>query len=119
LSPKSRTGLTLAEFRELVRQEFGPKLERATPANVRDFLDRMQLRLHQDAREQQPYVLEEECRATSYEEIVSDFFSRALDYPAEQSLIMLWLLAFEQHFAMLEEDYARRHVMIFGEGETD
>ena len=109
--------MTLAEFRELVREEFGSRLERATPANVRDFLDRMQLRLHQDAQQGQPYVIEEECRASSYEEIVSSFFSRALDYPAEQSLIMLWLLAFEQHFAMLEEDYARRYVMIFGEGE--
>lgn len=110
--------MTLAEFRELVRLEFGARLERATPANVRDFLDRMQLRLHQDAQEGKPYVIEEECRRTSYEEIVSDFFSRALDHPVEQSLIMLWLLAFEQHFAMLEEDYAHRYVLIFGEGDT-
>ena len=111
--------MTLTEFRELVRQEFGDRLERATPANVRDFLDRMQLRLHQDSGEAQPYLIEEEIRRFSYEEIVSDFFSRALDYPPEQSLIMLWLLAFEQHFAMLEEDYARRYVMIFGESESD
>ena len=111
--------MTLAEFRELVREEFGDRLERATPANVRDFLDRMQLRLHQDSGEPQTYVLDTEERAFSYEEIVSDFFSRALDYPPEQSLIMLWLLAFEQHFAMLEEDYARRYVMIFGEGEAE
>ncbi len=111
--------MTLAEFRELVRQEFGERLERATPANVRDFLDRMQLRLHQDSGETQTYLIDEEDRPFSYEEIVSDFFSRALDYPPEQSLIMLWLLAFEQHFAMLEEDYARRYVMIFGEGEAD
>ena len=111
--------MTLAEFRDLVRQEFGPRLERATPANVRDFLDRMQLRLHQDAHEEQPYAIGSEERALSYEEIVSDFFSRALDHSPEQSLIMLWLLAFEQHFAMLEEDYARRYVMIFGDGETE
>ncbi len=111
--------MTLTEFRALVRQEFGERLERATPANVRDFLDRMQLRLHQDSGESQPYVLDQEERTFSYEEIVSDFFSRALDYPPEQSLIMLWLLAFEQHFAMLEEDYARRYVMIFGEGDTE
>ncbi len=32
---------------------------------------------------------------------------------------MLWLLAFEQHYAMLEEDYARRYVMIFGEAEAE
>ena len=110
--------MTLAEFRELVREVFGPRLERATPANVRDFLDRMQLRLHQDSGESAPYVIEEE-RAASYEEIVADFFSRALDYPPEQALIMLWLLAFEQHFAMLGEDYAHRFVTIFGEGEVE
>jgi len=108
----------IAEFRELVRQEFGPRLERATPASVREFLDRMQLRLHQEAGEGPPYVMAEEP-ARSYEEIVSDFFSRALDYPPEQAFIMLWLLAFEQHFAMLEEDYARRFVTIFGEGEAE
>ena len=48
-----------------------------------------------------------------------EFFSRALDYPPEQSLIMLWLLAFEQHFAMLGEDYAHRFVTLFGEGDAD
>ncbi len=112
--------MTLPEFRELVHAEFGPRLERATPANVRDFLDRMQVRLHQDSGETAPYVLEEEApRAPSYEEIVADFFARALDYPPDQALIMLWLLAFEQHFAMLGEDYSHRFVTIFGDGEID
>jgi hypothetical protein len=101
-----------------VRQEFGLRLERATPATVRDFLDRMQVRLHQESGEGPPYVIGEEG-AHSYEEIVNEFFSRALDYPPEQAFIMLWLLAFEQHFAMLEEDYVRRFVTIFGEGEPD
>jgi len=108
--------LTLDEFRELVRQEFGPRLERATPANVRDFLDRMQLRLHKESGEKPPYVIGEEG-ARSYEEIVSEFFSRALDHPPDQAFIMIWLLAFEQHFAMLEEDYARRFITIFGDSE--
>ena len=107
--------MTVTEFRELVRKEFGSRLERATPASVRDFLDRMQLRLHQEAGEGAPYVLEGGGSAHTYEEIVTEFFSRALDYPAEQAFIMLWLLAFEQHFAMLEEEYARRYVTIFGE----
>ncbi len=109
--------LSVSEFRELVRREFGERLERATPANVRDFLDRMQLRLHQDAKEGPPYVIEERSSPRTYEEIVTDFFSRALEYPVEQAFIMLWLLAFEQHFAMLEEEYARRFVTIFGEDE--
>ena len=111
--------MTLPEFRELVREEFGPRLERATPASVRDFLDRMQLRLHQESGESAPYVIEGEARATSYEEIVADFFSRALEYPPDQALIMLWLLAFEQHFAMLGEDYAHRFVTIFGDSDAE
>lgn len=111
--------MNIAEFRELVRQEFGPELERATPANVREFLDRMQVRLHEESGEAQTYALDSEEESRSYEEIVTDFFSRALDYPPDQAFIMLWLLAFEQHFAMLEEDYARRFVTIFGEVEPD
>lgn len=109
--------MDIVEFRQLVREEFGQHLERATPATVRDFLDRMQLRLHRESGEGPPYVIEGESRARSYEEIVVDFFSRALDYPPEQAFMMLWMLAFEQHFAMLEDDYARRFVTIFGDGE--
>ena len=112
--------LTVAEFRELVRREFGPRLERATPASVREFLDRLQLRLHKESGERPPYVLDREDSAGSYEEIVAEFFSRLLDYDSpEQAFILLWLLAFEQHFAMLEEDYSRRSLSLFGEGESD
>ena len=111
--------MTIAEFRELVRQEFGPELERATPANVREFLDRMQVRLHEESGEGPTYAVDSDEESRSYEEIVTDFFSRALDYPPDQAFIMLWLLGFEQHFAMLEEDYARRFVTIFGELELD
>jgi len=107
---------SLAEFRELVQQEFGPRLERATPANVREFLDRMQVRLHQESGEGPPYIIEGEP-AQSFEQIVNEFFARALDYPLEQAVIMLWLFAFEQHFATLEEDYARRFIAIFGDAE--
>ncbi len=113
---QGRSRLTLTEFRELVKEEFGSHLERATPASVRDFLDRMQLRLHQESGETAPYAIGGDS-ARSYEEIVTDFFARALDYPPDQAFMMLWMLAFEQHFAMLEEDYARRFITIFGEGE--
>jgi hypothetical protein len=30
---------------------------------------------------------------------------------------MLWLLAFEQHFAMLEEDYTERYLTLFGDAD--
>jgi hypothetical protein len=112
--------LTVAEFRELVRGEFGPRLERATPASVREFLDGLQVRLHKESGEGPPYVLDQEDTAGSYEEIVAEFFSRILDYDSpEQAFILLWLLAFEQHFSMLEEDYSQRYLTLFGEGEGE
>ena len=111
--------LTLTEFRELIRREFGPQLERATPASVREFLDELQVRMHKESGEGPAYTLDADEPARSYEEIVAHFFSRGLDYPADRAVIMLWLLAFEQHFAMLEEDYSRRSLSLFGEAELD
>ena len=111
--------LTVAELRELVRQEFGEHLERATPATVRDFLDRLQVRMHEESGEGPPYVIEGEHGARSYEEIIADFFSRVLDYAPEKAVILLWLLAFEQHFTMIEEDYVQRALTLFGELESD
>ena len=110
--------LTLGELRALVREEFGERLERATPASVRDFLDRLQLRLQPDSGEGPPYVIEGDEQARSYEEIIVVFFSQVLDYGPEQAAVMLWLLAFEQHFAIMEDDYAQRSRSLFGEGET-
>ena len=112
--------LTVAELRELVRQEFGPRFERATPASVRDFLDRIQVRLHKESGEGPPYVLDQVEGRSSYEEIVAEFFARILDYDnPEQAFILLWLLAFEQHFAMVEEDYSQRSLTLFGEAEAE
>jgi hypothetical protein len=110
--------VTVAQLRELVRQEFGERLERATPASVRDFLDRLQVRLHEESGEGPPYLVEGEDTARSYEEIVSEFFSRVLDYDQEKAVVLLWLLAFEQHFSMMEEDYLQRSLMLFGDGES-
>lgn len=110
--------ITLGELRDIVREEFGERLERATPASVRDFLDRLQVRLHRDSGEGAPYMIEGDERARSYEEIIADFFSRVLDYGPEQAAVMLWLLAFEQHFAIMEDDYAQRSRALFGEGEA-
>ncbi len=110
--------LTLAQLRDLVRNEFGGRLERATPASVREFLDGLQAQLHDESGEGHPYIVEGEDGARSYEEIVTEFFSRVLDYDPEKAVVLLWLLAFEQHFSMMEEDYLQRSLMLFGEGET-
>lgn len=111
--------LTVAELRDLVKQEFGERLERATPATVRDFLDRLQVQMHEDSGEGAPYVIDSEENTRSYEEIVADFFSRVLEYTPEKAVVLLWLLSFEQHFSMLEEDYVQRSLTLFGERETE
>jgi hypothetical protein len=111
--------VTIAELRDLARREFGEHLERATPASVRDFLDRLRVRLHEESGEGPLYVVDTAEGARSYEEIVADFFSRVLDQDPERATVMLWLLAFEQHFAMLEEDYTDRYLTLFGDGEAE
>jgi hypothetical protein len=103
--------MTIAELRA--------HFERATPATVRDFLDRLRVRLHEESGEGPPYVIEADERAQSYEEIVADFFSRVLDQEPERAAVMLWLLAFEQHFEMLGEDDARRYLTLFGDSESE
>ena len=95
--------MDLSEFRQRVRHEFGTRLERATPASVRDFLVQMQTEVFaaEPAKEHRPVVMNE--RARSYDEVFSDFFNRVLELPVEQAVILLWLLAFELHFARVEE----------------
>jgi hypothetical protein len=99
----------LPEFRDEVRREFGDRLERATPANVRNFLTRMQARLTAGPAPGERIELNE--TATSYEEVITDFLSRSLEGAAEdpeRALIALWLLALELHFARVADDYAER-----------
>src|SRR5437016_2086726 len=80
------------EFRAAVRREFGRHLEKATPANVRDFMDR-----HQDDlfHGNMGGRIELNEPKTTYEEILKDFFMRVLVRPSDEALIMLWTLAFE------------------------
>ena len=104
--------MTLAQFREMVFAEFGEDLERATPAGARDFLDRIQHLLHEESGAQKPYLIEE--TASSYEEVFSGFFARALSMSPERAVILLWLLAFEQHFVELGEEYQQRLSSLFG-----
>jgi hypothetical protein len=106
----------LKQFREAVRREFGRNLEKATPANVREFMDRYQ----QD-------IFEAEMRGrielnepkTTYEEILKDFFARVLERPSDEALIMLWTLAFEMSFAALEQHLSGRLQALFGEMDED
>lgn len=108
--------MKLEEFREAIRREFGPNLEHATPANVRDFLNDLSRRQF-EARLRKRIVLNES--KTTYEEILKDFFSRVLDFPPEEALILLWTMAFELSFTVLEHHLADRFDVMFGSAEED
>ena len=92
--------MTLAEFRQRVREQFGPDMERATPENIRDFLDRMQQELDTVPPSGVYEIAETE---TSYEAILRTFFSEILEAPRDQALIQLWLLGLELAFADLRD----------------
>jgi hypothetical protein len=106
--------MTLQEFRDLVHAEFGEDLEHMTPANVRDFLERL-------SREHRPpgtrYQLNES--KNSYEAILRDFFRQTLDVPPEQAVIPLWTLALELAYADLREVIADHIGRLFGPGEGE
>jgi hypothetical protein len=104
--------LRIEEFRMAIKREFGQNLEHATPANVREFLDRM----HEDVFQgklRAPIVLNEP--KTTYEEILKDFFARVLDFPKDEAMVMLWTMAFDLSFSSLEHHLADRFEALFRE----
>lgn len=106
--------MQLDEFRKAIKREFGQNLEHATPANVRDFLDRH----HQNVYEKRfRGRLELNEPKTTYEEILKDFFARVLDFPRDEALIMLWTMAFDLSFAALEHHLADQFDRLFPDTE--
>jgi hypothetical protein len=91
--------MNLKEFRDMVSKEFGSGMEHATPGNVRDFLDKMQFNVLSPEVKGR-LVLEE--YASSYEEVMKDFFAKVLEMPKDEAIIMLWLLAFDFAFSAIE-----------------
>ena len=105
-------GAKLKKFREAVQREFGRNLEKATPANVREFMDSYQEGVFQAA----PLMrLELNETKTTYEEILKDFFMRVLERPSEEALIMLWLMALEMSFFTIEQHVSDRLQSFFGD----
>jgi len=106
--------MDLRDFRTMVTAEFGDKLEHATPANVRDFLDRMQ-RDVLSPRVKGRIILEE--HASTYEEVVKEFFANVLKMPQDEAIMLLWLLAFDLVFSAIELHQADRFGSMFREYE--
>lgn len=104
----------LESFRALVQREFGRNLEKATPANVRDFLDHYQMSV---LPTEEPHFVELNETKTTYEEILKDFFARVLEKPTEEAIILLWLMAFELSFYHIEQHLSDRLQTLFGVGD--
>jgi hypothetical protein len=109
------TAVRLEEFREAIKTEFGSHLEHATPANVREFLDRIQQNHHQESFAGRVELNEP---ATDFEEILKDFFARVLYYPQDEALILLWTMAFDLSFSALELQLADKLDTLFKDGDN-
>ncbi len=106
--------MDLGDFKKLVNQEFGKGLDHATPENVREFLDRVQVDALGPGLKGR-IVLEE--KASSYEEVVKDFFAKVLDLPKDEALVMLWILSFDLIFSAIELQQADKFKYLFGDFE--
>jgi hypothetical protein len=104
----------LDEFRKIVRSEFGEGLAHATPANVREFLDRMESDVLPE-RFSNRIVLNEPCN--TYEEVIRDFFAQILEMPPDEAIVALWTLSLYLAFSAIESQYADRFAALFPDTE--
>ncbi len=104
--------MKLDAFRKLVLSEFGDGLKHATPANVREFLDRIEGEVLPDNVSNR-IVIDEPCN--SYEEVIKDFFAQILELPSDEAVVALWTLALDLAFASIESQYAEKFATLFRE----
>jgi hypothetical protein len=104
----------LQDFRKLVKTEFGDNLKHATPANVREFVDKFEDDILQHKLANR-IVLSEPCN--SYEEVLKDFFAKTLELPPEEAMAALWTLALDLAFATIESQYNERFASLFQDTE--
>ncbi|MHB9131434.1 MAG: hypothetical protein ACYDBB_10130 [Armatimonadota bacterium] len=103
--------MNLEQFRHEVHAEFGPHLEHATPEHVRKFLCRIQAEIASGKATKAGFDISQE-HAKNYEQIVTEFFARVIDFPTEQAVIHLWIFAAEMYFSQLGEQYAELSAML-------
>lgn len=113
--------MNLSQFRKSVFSEFGPNMENATPANVREFLERVQKQAHEEneAREGRTGPLRIDEHADSWEQILREFFSQTLRMPSDEAIITLWTMAVEMSFQALESHYADAFRPLFPDHTPD
>lgn len=104
--------MDLTEFKRRARETFGQDLEHATPANVSEFVATLHQEMWKAERAETsarsgnpipPIELDHRHCPMTYEASVRQFFSRALDVPNEQALLLLWLYALDLAYAGIEQ----------------
>jgi hypothetical protein len=83
-----------------------------TPANVREFLDKIQPEVEGAPTGGRYYLNEPEH---SYEAILRDFLRQALEMPPEQAVIRLWLHCLEMSIADLSDVEAEKFRRLFAQ----
>ncbi len=104
--------MQLSEFRDRVITQFGPRLERATPATVEEFLESVSAEMSQRDEEESGAVNVDET-AHSWEQVIHEFLGLVLEQPTESRFIQLWLLGLMLHFQSLNEAYADQFADLF------
>ena len=91
------------EFRQRVTQAFGEDLHRASPASVREFLDKLhaEMPLPTGGGIGASRIIIDET-AKSYEEVMRTFFVRVLDMPSSDAIFLLWAVALDLSYAVIE-----------------
>jgi len=92
--------MRLQDFRDRVFAEFGQDLGRATPANVVEFLAKLEQEEFGETHLGRVDLVEP---TASYETIIKGFLAKMLQLPESESVIPLWIFASQLAFAMLGE----------------
>ncbi|GMV36967.1 MAG: hypothetical protein AMXMBFR61_14750 [Fimbriimonadales bacterium] len=92
--------MRLEVFRDRVFAEFGRDLGRATPANVMEFLAKLE---QEEFSEAHPGRVDLSEPTASYESIIKGFLARMLQLPESESVVPLWTFACQLAFAMVGE----------------
>ena len=94
-----------------MHREFGGDLRHMTPANAREFLDRVSTEVEEIGHFGGRFFLNEP--EGTYEGIVRDFLRQALEMPSDQAVIRLWLHCLEFVASSVTEIEAERFRRLF------
>ncbi len=105
------------EFKRRVQAAFGADLHRASPATVREFIESLEETIPLTLRGDSRIVIEE--TAKTYEEVMRTFFSRVLDQPTDRAAQVLFVVALDLCYAVIESHDADRIGHLFRGWDQD